>query len=405
MTVGATRVAIVSTGIVTTAGRGADRTFAALRTGGDAPRAPRSIQSELGGLYPVFEVPDAAFGAPPVRLPGGRGRRGTRLALIAGLDAFLASGVRFASERIGVVTGATVGGMMHTEDWVEERVRGDAARVAARPAIRHLPLWDAPRELARRIGATGPVTAVTTACTSGTHAIAVAADLIVTGAADVVVAGGVDALARVTYHGFASLGLLERVRCRPFDTGRAGLNLGEGAAFVVLASERAFPCDAGPPVAWLDGWASTSDAHHATAPRPDGSGLADAMREAIRRASALPASVDWVHAHGTATQNNDDVEAEAIAAVFGDLRPAVSSTKHVFGHTLGAAGAVSAVVAVEAMRRGFVPGNGPVVRAAGARDLAIVPPGGLERTVRRVVVNSMGFGGTNCALVLSGGAP
>jgi 3-oxoacyl-(acyl-carrier-protein) synthase len=298
--------------------------------------------------------------------------------------------------RIGVVVGATVGGMMHTEDWIEERALGAERRVAARPAIRHLPLWEAPHVLAATIGAAGPAFAVATACASGTQAIACAADLIVTGVCDVVLTGGADALARVTYHGFASLGLLDRERCRPFDPGRAGLNLGEGAAFLLLAADGA----AGPPLAWLDGWASTADAHHATAPRPDGSGLAAAIRGALGRAGAAPRDVDWVHAHGTATQNNDGVEAEAVATVFGAGAVPVSSTKHVFGHTLGAAGAVSAVVAVEAIRTGFIPGNGPVA-PPGTPGADVVPPAGLRRQVRRVVVNSMGFGGTNAALVIS----
>lgn len=395
---GDARIAVVGVGIVSTAGRGVDRTLAALRTGGVAPSPPRLLSSDLPAHPPVFEVPSAAFDDPPLRLPGGRGRRGVRLALLAGFDALAAHLHAIAPDRFGVVVGATVGGMNHTEDWVEERALAAAPRVAARAALRHLPLWEVPNVLAARFGAQGPAMAVATACTSGSQAIAVGADLIRAGICDAVLAGGVDCLARVTYHGFASLGLLDTVRCRPFDPGRAGLNLGEGAAFVLLARAGT----AGPPLAWLDGWASTSDAHHATAPRPDGSGLAAAIHEALGRAGADPRSVDWVHAHGTATRNNDDVEAEAIASIFGAGRVPVSSTKHVFGHTLGAAGAISAVVATLAIRESFRPGNSAVSGPGPGSAIALVPPDGVRAPVRRVVVNSLGFGGTNCALVLSG---
>lgn len=402
------RIAIAGFGIVTTAGRGPAATLAALRSGGAPPAAPRTIRSELSDRYPVFEVPDAAFDDPPCRLPGGRGRRGVRMALVAGLDAMTRAATSIRAERFGVVAGATVGGMMHTEDWAEERLRaagGGAASgpsteraVAVRPAIRHLPLWDASHALAAQVGARGPAMAVATACTSGAHAIAVGAELIAAGVCDAVLAGGVDGLSRVTYHGFASLQLCDRVRCRPFDRARAGLNLGEGAAFVLLARGDA----AGPPVAWLEGWASTSDAHHPTAPRPDGSGLAAASRRALALAGVSARDADWIHAHGTATQGNDGVEALAIRAVLGDADVPVSSTKYVFGHTLGAAGAVSAVVALLAMREGFIPGNGPVGEQEDGAAISLVPPEGLRRPVRRVVVHAMGFGGTNAALVLAG---
>lgn len=394
------RIAVAGVGVVTCAGRGTDRTLGALRNGGAHPLPPVGIRSDLPSPPPVFEVPEEALAEPPVRLPGGRGRRAERLALVAALDCAGASLQRLDPERLGVIVGATVGGMNHTEDWVEHETRGGLGHVAVRPAIRHLPLWDVPNALASRIGARGPAFAVATACTSGSQALTVAADLIGTGVCDAVVAGGVDVLARLTYHGFASLGLLDAARCRPFDSARAGLNLGEGAAFLLLVGQGVARRAGLVPIAWLEGWAATADAHHATAPRPDGSGLASAMRNALDIAGAGAGSIDWVHAHGTGTRNNDDVEAEAIASVCGRGAVPVSSTKHVFGHTLGAAGAVSAVVAVLAAKHGFVPGNSPVSSASDA--VALVPPGGFRRPVRRVLVNAMGFGGTNCALLLAG---
>jgi 3-oxoacyl-[acyl-carrier-protein] synthase-1 len=390
---GSGRVCVAAMGIVTTAGRGLDRTARALREGTEDPAPPRNLVSELAPDYPVFEAPDDAFLDPPMRLPGGRGRRGVRLALVAGGDAFRAVDLGVSPDRWGVVVGATVGGMMHTEDWIEEQALGRPERVAARPAIRHLPLWEAPHVLAEKLGLRGPAFAVATACTSGAQAIACGADMIAAGTCDAVLAGGVDALSRVTYHGFASLQLLSRSRCTPFHANRSGLNLGEGAAFLVLADASRVKR----PLAILSGWASSSDAHHATAPSPDGGGIGEAMAGALKMAGLSPADVSWVHAHGTGTPNNDAVEGAAIGRLFEGLKVPVSSTKHLTGHTLGAAGAVAAVMGVMALRDGFLPGNSPVDPACA---VPVVPVGGLSRPVRSVLVNSLGFGGSNGCLVL-----
>ncbi len=398
---GSGRVCVAAMAVVTAAGRGTDRTLRALRDGGRAPAPPRTIRSVMAGDYPVFEVAEESFADPPARLPGGKGRRGARLALVAGGDALAGLDLGVAPERWGVVVGATVGGMMHTEDWVEEQAAGGPPVVAPRPALRHLPRWEAARALARRLRLDGPCFSVATACTSGTQAIACGADLVASGTCDAVLAGGVDALSRVTYHGFASLNLLSRSWCTPFDAGRSGLNLGEGAAFLVLADESRVRR----PLARLAGWASTADAHHATAPSPDGGGIGEAMRAALEMAGCRPGDVDWVHAHGTATPANDAVEGSAIAGVFGGRAVPVSSTKHLFGHTLGAAGAVASVVGILALREGFIPGNAPVLRPDPGCRVEVVPPAGLRREVRTVLVNSLGFGGSNCCLVLAGGAP
>jgi 3-oxoacyl-[acyl-carrier-protein] synthase II len=354
----------------------------------------------MASRFPVFEVPEEAFLRPPVRLPGGRGRRAVRLALLAAADALAEAGPLPAPARTAVVVGATVGGMNHAEEWLEEQVRGaplPGGRPVGRGGPRHLPLWETPYLLARAFGLGGPCMAVSTACTSGAQAIAVAADLIASGAADAVVAGGVDVLSRVTYHGFAALQLLDGRRCAPFAANRAGLNLGEGAAFLVLARR---PADA-PARARLRGWASTSDAHHPTAPSPEGRGTAAALRGALDAAGWSPEDLDWVHAHGTATPTNDAAEAAALRDVLGAASVPVSSTKHHFGHTLGGAGALSAVIAVLALREGFIPGNAAVDAQDPACPVALVPPAGISRPVHRVLVNSLGFGGVNVALAIS----
>ena len=394
------RLAVTGIGIVTAAGRGVGPTLDALRSGGRPPSPATTITSPFAERFPVFEVADEEFVSTARRLPGGRARRGGRLAILAAADAVeqdARARPPVAPERTGVVVGTTVGGLAYAELWTESQLGGAPGRVAERPALRHLPLWEVAAEVARRVGARGPTITLTTACTGGAQAIAIAGDLLLSGACDVVVAGGMDVLARVTFHGFASLGLLDQQRCRPFDAGRGGLNLGEGAAFLVLRRD-AHDTDVG----YLDGWSSTADAHHMTAPPPDGAGLRRAIEQALARGGVAAHDVDWVHAHGTATPTNDGVECGAIVRALGRTDCAVSSTKHVFGHTLGAAGAVSAVVALIAIERGFVPGNGPIDVPDPECRCAIVPAPGVDRGVGRVLVNTMGFGGTNCVLLFSG---
>jgi 3-oxoacyl-(acyl-carrier-protein) synthase len=357
---------------------------------------------------PVVEVSDGVRAGFEGHLPGGRGRRSLRLALVAASDAVREAAFEGAvppsPERIGVVVGATVGGMNHSEEWIErccDPVTLSRSRrpVPTRSAMRHLPLHEIPFALAARFGFRGPAFAVSTACTSGTQAIATAGDLIATGVCDAVLAGGVDCLSRLTYNGFAALGVMSPRRCAPFDATRAGLTLGEGAGFVFLARAGFVPDAARFPR--LAGWGSNTDAHHMTAPRPDGSGVAAALRAALDAARVRPESVDWVHAHGTATPTNDDVESSGVRAVFGPHRVPVSSTKHVFGHTLGAAGSIATVVAVVALREEFVPGNASISAKDGACDVDVVPPRGISGRIGNAVVNSLGFGGANCALVLS----
>jgi 3-oxoacyl-[acyl-carrier-protein] synthase II len=396
-------VLVVGSGIVSAAGRGRERTFAALRAGGREPSSPKTIGRDGPDALPVFETDDGALSGFGGRLPPGRGRRSLRLALVAAWDALAeAEGSGFASvapDRVAVVVGATVGGMNHGEEWIARcRVPGES-RLAARAAIRHVPLWEVPRQLAARHGFTGPCFAVSTACTSGAQAIATAADLVAGGVCDAALAGGVDCLARLTYDGFASLGVASRRRCTPFDGARSGLNLGEGAAFVALLSDRF--ARRGRTQAVLSGWSCNTDAHHPTAPRPDGSGVAAAFTGALRAAGAATSDVGWVHAHGTATPTNDAVESAAVRAAFGARRVPVSSTKHVFGHTLGAAGAISTVVSLQALNEAFVPGNAAIAKPDPACDVDVVPPEGLAVRPRHALVGSLGFGGASCALLLS----
>jgi 3-oxoacyl-[acyl-carrier-protein] synthase I len=215
-----------------------------------------------------------------------------------------------------------------------------------------------------------------------------------------VLAGGTDSLSRMTWGGFHALLLVDDRGCRPFDAARSGMSLGEGAAVLVLEAEDSARARGANILARLTGWGATCDAHHATAPHPEGKGAAAAMQAALRRAGLEPANIDYINAHGTGTRDNDLAEAKALRTVFGHTLPPLSSTKRFFGHALAASGAIEAVVCVEALRRQQMPANigfETLDPAVGLEPITQCQPG----TVRHVMSNSFGFAGNNVALIFS----
>ena len=205
--------------------------------------------------------------------------------------------------------------------------------------------------------------------------------------------GGVDSLCLTTLYGFASLELTSHQPCRPCDPERDGLSIGEAAAFALLTRE------ADGAIAKLAGWGEASDAHHMSAPHPEGLGSGNAMRAALAMAGLEPAAVDYVNLHGTATPANDASEGGAVRKLLGAQVPS-SSTKGLTGHTLGAAGALEAVIAIVCMQHGLVPGS------VGTRtvDAAIgldIPLQSYDKPLRHVLSNSFGFGGSNCSLLFA----
>ncbi len=247
-----------------------------------------------------------------------------------------------------------------------------------------------------RSGAQGPAWTLSTACSSSAKALASAARLLRAGVVDAVIAGGSDSLCRFTVAGFSALESVSALRCNPFSQHRSGINIGEGAALFLLTRE------IGPVV--LAGWGESSDAHHMSAPDPQGQGAIDALQQALKRADWSPADVDYVNLHGTATDHNDAMESLAVSEVLGTGVPA-SSTKPLTGHTLGASGAIEAalcwmMLAENPLQR--LPPHwwdGAVDEALPA--LSLVAPGTcLARPLRRILSNSFAFGGSNAVLAL-----
>lgn len=193
--------------------------------------------------------------------------------------------------------------------------------------------------------------------------------------------------------------ILDHDRCRPFDKDRAGLNLGEGAAYVVLEREDDARRRGAGVEAWVAGYGNACDAYHQTASSPDDTGAQMAMREALAMAGLKAADVDWIHAHGTGTPDNDRSESRAICAVFGDTVPPVSSTKGFTGHTTSASGSISAVISIIAMQQGFIPVN---LGFSHAMDDGLAPVTDDIRThLGHVMVNAFGFGGNDSSLILA----
>jgi 3-oxoacyl-[acyl-carrier-protein] synthase-1 len=324
--------------------------------------------------------------------------RNHRLALLAlqadGFDQKVREAVaRHGAGRVGVFMGTSTSGILQTELAYRRRdpVTG-ALPTDFSYATTHNP-YALVEFLRQHLGITGQSTAISTACSSSAKVFAAAARQIELGTIDAALVGGVDSLCLTTLYGFASLELTSREPCRPCDAGRDGISIGEGAAYALL--ERAVPIRSD--AVWLLGAGESSDAHHMSAPHPEGLGARMAMQAALRSAGLATGDVGYINLHGTATPANDLAEGKAVASVFGE-RVTCSSTKGATGHTLGAAGAVEAVVCALALSDQFVPGS------PGTRELDPAIPlryqlRGESRSLRHALTNSFGFGGSNCSLV------
>lgn len=306
---------------------------------------------------------------------------------------------KYGARRIGLFTGTSTSGILQSEHAYRQLDPGTGA----------LPRWFAydqthntyalGRFLRARLELEGPGFTLSTACAATAKLFGVAARMIGAGLCDAAVIGGADSFCATTLFGFHSLGVTAEGPCRPFDTARNGISIGEAAGFALL--ERA-PASPGPEAVLLLGTGESSDAYHMSSPDPAGTGAATAMRLALAEAGMAPEEIDYINLHGTATLVGDAAEDKAVTSLFGPHMPR-SSAKGFTGHTLGAAGMVGAAVAVLAIRHGFLPGS-PHTRTL---DPAFAPGhllAGRAGPVRRVMCNAFGFGGVNCSFILGRGA-
>jgi 3-oxoacyl-(acyl-carrier-protein) synthase len=396
------RIFITGIGIISSIGNNARETLVSLlaeRSGfGDITLFPTTHQGKL----PIAEVklPTSVL----LEMTGNTGKKNlTRTALlgmIAAGEAIQSAGISdIRSMPTGLISATTVGGMDRSENFyksfLEDNKKGRLIDV-----VNH-DCGDSTERIARHTGIRDFVTTISTACSSSANAVMTGANLIRSGQLDRVVVGGTDSVTRFTLNGFNTLMILDKNGCRPFDDNRAGLTLGEGAAFLVLEGEDTVRGSNKTILAEVKGFGNANDAFHQTASSPDGTGAYLAMTRAIGMSGVSLAEIDYINVHGTGTQNNDLSEGVALQRIFGDNIPAFSSTKGFTGHTLGAAGAVEAVISVMAIRNSLLFPN--LRFETPMKELPLTPVRNLVTGVpiRNVLSNSFGFGGNNSALLIS----
>jgi 3-oxoacyl-[acyl-carrier-protein] synthase II len=400
------RLWVTGAGLVTALGVGVEETWGRLVRGDRAIAAATLFDATGQRSALVAQVPDVVLPASPSGL-GGLWSRTSALALMAAREAINGAGLHVSKMRVGLVIGGTTGGMFETEGVLARLhasrvVRGDLDEMRCHP------LMATGDRLDETLGPFVRVRSISSACSSGANALVVAAGWLLSGEVDAVVAGGSDGLCRLTLSGFNALGVIDSEPCRPFDRRRRGTTLGEGSGFLVLETASQARRRGAAPIAELAGWALGSEAYHITNPAPDAAVVADLIGRALARGRLSPSDIDYVNAHATGTLASDVMEAAALTRAFGGevRRIPVSSSKAQIGHTLGAAGAIEAVVAaLVVQRRTLVPTAG-LEHPDPACDLLHVPQVGVRTPrVRAALSNAFGFGGMDTVLVLAEPGP
>jgi len=321
--------------------------------------------------------------------------RTSLLGCIAASEAF-ANHKRDKRIRTGLISGTSVGGMDISE--VEYKSYLNLGQHNIQKYKAHSS-GNSSEEIAAFLGIGDFVNTISTACSSAANAIMMGARMIQQGVLDRVVVGGTDALTEFTISGFRSLMIFDDQWCRPFDETRKGLNLGEGAGYIVLESQASIDKSGAKKLAKLKGWSNASDAYHQTASSPNGYGATLSIQEALKVAKLQPSDIDYINAHGTATPNNDLSESQAIINVFGDQIPAFSSTKAFTGHTLAAAGGIEAVISVLAIQNNTLFANLNHSHVIEETKLQPVVRTTKVDKIRNVLSNSFGFGGNNSTVI------
>lgn len=408
---GRRRVVITGLGLVTPVGLDVESSWTAVQAGksGIAPITrfdPEGLETKIAGEIPAFD-PLQYLDRKEVR----RTDRFAQFSVASAAQALSDAKLEITADlapRVGVAFGSGIGGVSTLVDNIIAHEK-DPRRVS--PFMIPMMIVDmAAGEIAMKFHAKGPNMGTVSACASSAHAIGLAADTIRRGQADAMLAGGAEAgLIKVAIGAFNSMHALSRRNddpqraSRPFDKDRDGFVFAEGGGCLVLEELEFARARGARILAEIGGYGATADAHHITAPPESAEGAVRAMRMALEDASVAPTDIGYVNAHGTSTPANDGSETRALKTTFGDhaYRLAVSSTKSMTGHTLGAAGAIEAIFCVLAMRDGVLPPTINQETADPDCDLDYVPNVARKRQVDHALSNSMGFGGHNVALVIS----
>ena len=389
---------ITGTGVVSAIGVGKEETLASLRAGktgigkmkylssihsdlpvGEVPLSNEEMVQKLGIAESLFHTRSALMG---------------RLALREALEEAGLKGD--ALKEAHFISATTVGGMDRRETYYEqEKVCNNNYAIIATHNC-----GTCSEMIAEGFGEFASLSTASTACSSATNAIITGANMLRCGLADIVVVGGTECLTKFHLNGFNALMILDAQQCRPFDRDRAGLNLGEGAAYLVMETEASMRKRGAKPLCVLSGYGNACDAFHQTASSPDGEGAFLAMQEALQLAGMKPEDIQYINAHGTGTPNNDESEGHAILRVFGDHLPPVSSTKSFTGHTTSASGSIEAIFCILALQHQFLPPN---INWKTPIEGGIIPVTDQQpkEEILHILSNAFGFGGNDSSIILS----
>lgn len=393
-------VFVAGTGIISAIGNHVDACLHALENDRAGMREMHQLNSIHRNRLPVAEVKlnndelAELAGIPPIK------SRTALLSLVAAREALQNAGIEnMAGLRTGLISANSVGGMDKTENFFTGFL-ADNSKGKLRNVINH-ECGSITELVADALGIKDYITTISTACSSSANAIFLGARLIRNNIIDVAVAGGADSLTKFTLNGFNTLMIVDEKLCQPFDENRRGLNLGEGAGYVVLVSEKVALSLKNKPGIILSGYCNANDAYHQTASSPDGTGSYLAMSGALQKAGLKPPDIDYINLHGTGTQNNDIAEGTAIKRLFEPRYPKMSSTKTFTGHTLAASGGIESVFSVMALQHGIIFPN--LRLETPMADLPFVPERALIKNVqlKHVLSNSFGFGGNCSSLIFS----
>lgn len=392
------RIAITGAGIVSALGTGLEETCRALMDNICPIAQPKHLKTIHSNL-PCGEV-DLSDAQLYDLCHEDRGRVLSRSSLMGILAARQAEedARLLPGDRVAFISGTTVGGMDITERYLKEY-----DRTSDFDSLIPLHLDGVATDaIADSLNCNVVFTdVISTACSAAANAIAFGAELIESGRYDTVIAGGCECLTLYHFNGFNSLTILDDRPCRPFDASRKGLNLGEGAAFIVMESAQRARERGADIRAYLSGWGNSCDAFHQTASSPDGKGAVLAMRKALEMARLEPSDIDYVNAHGTGTENNDLSEGKALMSVFKDRMPYVGSTKCFTGHATSAAAALEAVISILCIQRKFIPANLRFEERDPQLDFSPVVKNIENIKLNHVLSNSFGFGGNDSSLIFS----
>lgn len=388
------RIYVTGYGIISSIGENTEETLLALKsekTGIKQGGKPYTERFKVGEISWTNQELIERFGLTQ------NASRTAILGMIAAKEAFNEH-VLSSEIRTGLISGTSVGGMDVSEVAYKDYLKDESDDLNV---YRNHSSGTTSEQIAHELGIKGYVNTISTACSSAANSIMLGARMLLSGQLDRVVVGGTDGLSQFTIAGFRSLMIFDEEWCRPFDETRKGINLGEGAAFLVLETEETIRKTGKKPLAILSGWANASDAYHQTASSPEGYGATLAMKSALNVAKLAPADIDYINAHGTATPNNDLSESHGIKTVFGSSVPPFSSTKSYTGHTLAASGGIEAVFAILALHHGILLPNLNFGQAIEETGLVPVKNYSEGHGIKHILSNSFGFGGNNSSIILS----